>query len=197
MPKFLDYNGLVTYHAKTKVGTINSVSRDGDGNYTLTAENVGALHPAEDDDTLNDKIKNDDVLKHALPMELGGNYHTFPTFATQVLNAEGEPLEKDGKLNIPIDVSKQVTAILTAEKWSVVNTTSTEYVQNVAVKDLSVTDKIIVDLDTSDMTSDTADVLLEGYACIDRVIGQNGEIQVSCYAEKPEIDIPLKLLIVR
>lgn len=43
-----------------------------------------------------------DIIKHALPMLLGGKHHVFPTLAELVFGPDGEPLVKDGKWNLPV-----------------------------------------------------------------------------------------------
>lgn len=72
------------------------------------------------------------------------------------------------------------------------------YSQTVSVQGILVTDVPIVDVDLSGVeTSDTGIALKEAWNFIDRVTAENGTVTAYCYEEKPTVNVPIVLKVVR
>lgn len=70
------------------------------------------------------------------------------------------------------------------------------YTQKLIVTGVRDTDEVIVSVVQS-ADYNIAKKQLEAYNCISRVIVNNGSISLVCYEEKPTINIPVKLVIIR
>lgn len=86
------------------------------------------------------------------------------------------------------------TATFLSNGWS----TAAPYTQTVGVQGILLTDVPIVDIDLSSATtSDAGTALKEAWNFIDRVTAENGTVTAYCYEEKPTIDVPIVLKVVR
>lgn len=85
-------------------------------------------------------------------------------------------------------------ATLIASGWS----SKVPYTQTVNVEGILLTDDPFVDVDMGDVTSgDSGMTLLEAWSFVGRVTANEGNITAYCYDEKPTVDIPLVLKVVR
>lgn len=83
-------------------------------------------------------------------------------------------------------------ATLPASGWSA----SAPYTQTVNVAGILETDEPFYDVSMLDSTID-APTLIEAFGCIGTLASYDGYIVVQCYEEKPTVDIPIKLKVVR
>lgn len=87
------------------------------------------------------------------------------------------------------------TAILPAAGWSSGNV---PYGQEVAVPGILETDNPFVDVDMSGAyTGNQGTALTEAWSFVGRVTAKAGSIAAYCYEEKPTVDIPLVIRVVR
>jgi hypothetical protein len=116
--------------------------------------------------------------------------HLYPlTTADQIILADGSRLEKNGAISF----AKHYTATLTTSGWS-----DTEpYVQTVAVTGVTATDNPIADIDMSSATNDNSVDLLSAWGTIGKMSAGSDSITAYCYGDKPTLDIPIKLLIIK
>lgn len=95
--------------------------------------------------------------------------------------------------------SKATTALytgtLSVSGWS----SSTPYTQSITVSGILATDNPFVDVDMSGVsTSDGGTNLIDGWALVGRVTASgNNTITAVCYEDKPDLDIPILLKVVR
>lgn len=86
------------------------------------------------------------------------------------------------------------TATLSASGWS----DTAPYEQTVAVTGLLLTDVPLVDVDMSGATSgDAGTALQEAWTFVGRLNAGDGTVTAYCYEEKPEVDVPIILMVVR
>lgn len=86
------------------------------------------------------------------------------------------------------------SATFTTNGWSL----SAPYQQTVAVNGILVTDTPIVDVDMSSAsTGDAGTALTEAWNCIGRVTANAGSVTAYCYEEKPTVNVPIVLKVVR
>lgn len=70
------------------------------------------------------------------------------------------------------------------------------YTQNIVVRGLRKTDEVVVGpIQSADYT--TAKKQLESYNCISRIIANDGYISMVCYTDKPSLNIPIRILVLR
>lgn len=84
------------------------------------------------------------------------------------------------------------TATLSVSDW----TSSAPYTQTVSVDGILLSDTPISDVTLSTDTN-TAIAQMEAWSCISNIVTSNGSITAVCFEEKPTIDIPIKLKVVR
>ena len=84
------------------------------------------------------------------------------------------------------------TATLSVSDW----TSSAPYTQTVSVDGILLSDTPISDVTLSTDTN-TAIAQIEAWSCISNIVTSNGSITAVCFEEKPTIDIPIKLKVVR
>ena len=83
------------------------------------------------------------------------------------------------------------TATLVASNWS----SSAPYTQTVSVSGVLVSDDPFVDVYLEGISDGTA--IIEAWSTVGRVSTTDGSITAYCYEEKPTIDIPIILKVVR
>lgn len=84
------------------------------------------------------------------------------------------------------------TATLTSSGWS----SSAPYTQTVSVSGILSTDTPIADVVLNVVTS-TAMTQISAWMCVSKIETANGSITATCLENKPEIDIPIQLKVVR
>ena len=162
-------------------------------------------------------------LKPQYPLKNGNNYLYPQTTADQILLSDGTRLEKNGKvvadkfkepraialtgdvvgsvdfdgskgvsINTTVSASKYYTVILKASDWN----SSAPYTQTVNVEGIKDADNPIIDINMSDTTNNSAN-LLKAWMLVGRVATNNDSITAYCYEEKPEIDIVVNLMVVK
>lgn len=92
--------------------------------------------------------------------------------------------------------SKATTALYTGTLTSSGWTSAAPYTQTVNVSGILATDVPIVDLVLSSTTS-TAISQTEAWSCVSKIETAAGSITATCLEEKPAIDIPIQLKVVR
>lgn len=92
------------------------------------------------------------------------------------------------KLRTPIDMTAQFPAY----GWS----SAAPYTQTVQVIGLLATDVPLADV----ILSDTASIALEemeAYGCVGRMDAENGDLTAYCYESKPDVNLTIRLKVVR
>ena len=84
------------------------------------------------------------------------------------------------------------TATLLSSGWS----SSAPYTQTVSVSGILSTDTPIADV-VLDVVTSTAMAQISAWICVSNIETSNGEITATCFENKPEIDIPIQLKVVR
>lgn len=93
-------------------------------------------------------------------------------------------------------VASSVSVTLTAAGWTY-DTDLGPFVQTVQAAGVLAADSPIVDMDASGATAETFAALLGAWSCIDRIETADGQITATCYRQKPEADVTVRMLIVR
>lgn len=88
---------------------------------------------------------------------------------------------------------ERLIGTLYADGW----TDSAPYTQAIAWAGFVTSDFLVMDLDTEDMTVDTAEALAEAYSLIDRIEAADSQCNVYCYRDRPAVDLPVQLLVIR
>ncbi len=86
------------------------------------------------------------------------------------------------------NIKKDLTCTLLAEGWSDIK----PYTQTVTVEGITSDSSPIVDIVISENT-ETGIKEADAFACITRISTGDGNITAHCYADKPEVDINLKI----
>lgn len=84
------------------------------------------------------------------------------------------------------------TATLTSSGWS----SSAPYTQTVSVSGILSTDTPIADV-VLDVVTSTAMAQISAWMCVSNIETADGSITATCFENKPEIDIPIQLKVVR
>ena len=71
------------------------------------------------------------------------------------------------------------------------------YAQEAAVPGILETDAAWIDLDMTDATAQTAEALMEGWARVCQAKTMDGGIRVICLEEPPEVDMTVKVWVIR
>lgn len=101
----------------------------------------------------------------------------------------GLPEALDEKAQKPV----ALTATLAAESWT---GSAAPYTQTVSVTGILATDRPIVDVALTGTTgTDTA--ILEAWGMVSRITTADGSITAVCYEDKPEVDIPIQMEVIR
>lgn len=101
------------------------------------------------------------------------------------------------KTEIMVEVGKKASTAsyvgtLTAAGWS----DAAPYSQTITVPGLLATDNPFVDIDLSDTADGTS--IIEGWILVGRVtVTEDDTVVAYCYEDKPEVDIPIMLKVVR
>lgn len=85
------------------------------------------------------------------------------------------------------------TATLAASGWS----GTVPYTQTVSVAGILATDNPFVDVDMSGATGSTGNDLTDAWTYVGRVTANNGSVTAYCYEEKPTVNLPIILKVVR
>lgn len=99
--------------------------------------------------------------------------------------------EDDALLNTKA-TTNLYTATLLSSGWS----SSAPYTQTVSVSGILSTDTPIADV-VLDVVTSTAMTQISAWMCVSNIETSNGEITATCFENKPEIDIPIQLKVVR
>lgn len=108
------------------------------------------------------------------------------------LNADGDPTDSGKKASDFAAVSFY-TATLTASGWV---GSSAPYTQTLTVSGVASTNKPVADVVLSD-TPATAQSQLEAWGMVGRIVTGTNQITATCYSDKPTVDIPIQLMVVR
>lgn len=111
--------------------------------------------------------------------------------AGAILSAVLDVEKKRAYLTNHITISVSKTATFSVNGWS----ESAPFTQTVAVDGILVSDDPFVDLYLAGVEDGTP--VIEAWAVVGRVATNNGSITAYCYEEKPEVDIPVILKVVR
>ena len=150
------------------VASVNTVPPDGDGNITLTASDVSA----------ND---NRSIQAHLSTIE--SDSYVAQHIGTGTITASNLAANS---------VSMTYTATIPASAWT---GSAAPYQANVSVTGITSADTPVVDMVASSVFA-TAQAQSEAYSYIYRIT--TGGNMISCYAsEKPTVDIPVQLKVVR
>ena len=99
---------------------------------------------------------------------------------------------KGVSINTTVFASKYYTATFKASDWS----SSAPYTQTISIEGIKDSDNPIIDINMSDTTNNSAD-LLKAWMLVGRVVTNNDSITAYCYEEKPEMDIIVSLMVVK
>lgn len=88
----------------------------------------------------------------------------------------------------------QYTATLSASGWS---GSSAPFVQNVNVSGVLASDSPIVDMNTASLTASNYEERSAAWALVGRIAAGAGKITAYCYGEKPSVNIPIMIKVVR
>jgi len=164
-------------------------------------------------------------LKPQSPVKYNGDYLYPLTTADQVVLINGERLEQDGTVvagkfsdertisltgditgTVAFDGSKNVAiqtsivsaanyynATFTASGWS----TTEPYTQTIVVNGVKASENPIVDINMSEATLDDGNDLIEAWGLIGRISTSNNSITAYCYGDKPEVDVPVILMVIK
>lgn len=92
-------------------------------------------------------------------------------------------------------VSTNYTGTLTAADWQ---GTAAPYTQTIAIAGLTEAMNCVVDITLPDtQTVDENSECIEAWSLVDKINIGNGEITAYCYSDKPDKDLPLKLLAIK
>lgn len=159
---------LASLHAAS--ATVNGQSRDENGNISLNAGHI----PVSSETGAETVAQRLSGLNTALQTKISS------------ADALGAISQKAS--------TRRFSAALTADGWSA----SAPYSQTVAVSGLLSTDDPFVDVSLSGASEpDAANALLEAWAFVGRVTAGDEALTAYCYEEKPTVEIPLILKVVR
>lgn len=91
-------------------------------------------------------------------------------------------------------IAHEYTVTLTASGWT---GSAAPYTQTANVSGILATDRPIADLDVSGVSADDYNSLSSAWACVGRIQTAAGQITATCYRQKPEADVTVRMLIVR
>lgn len=83
------------------------------------------------------------------------------------------------------------TGTFLVDNWS----SEAPYTQTINVKNLLEADNPLIDVNLADAAD--ASAVIEGWMLVGRVVANNGQLTGYCYNEKPTVDIPMILKVVR
>lgn len=159
---------LASLHATS--ATVNGQNRDANGNITLTAGHIPV---------------SDEAGAETVAQRLSGLNSELQTriSSADALSAIGQKAS-----------TASFSATLSTGGWS----TSAPYTQTVSVSGLLATDDPFVDVSLSGVSdTDAANALLEAWGFVGRVSAGAGTLTACCYEEKPAVEIPVILKVVR
>lgn len=96
-------------------------------------------------------------------------------------------------INTTVSASKYYSATFTSSGWS----SSAPFTQTVSVSGIKASDNPIVDINMSSATSSNSSDLLEAWGLVGRVSTANGSVTAYCYDEKPTVNIPVNIMVVK
>ena len=152
-------------------GSIENLTINGNpvesGTITLTAEDVGA--------------RPDTWMPSA--SDVGARPDTWMPSASDV-----------GARALNAAIAHEYTVTLTASGWT---GSAAPYTQTVSISGILATDSPIADLDVSSAAAESYEALAAAWACVGRIQTADGQITATCYRQKPEADVTVRMLIVR
>lgn len=110
-----------------------------------------------------------------------------------VNGSEVQPDPDTNKVSIDTSSSTILTATLLSSGWTL---SSGVYSQVVAISGILSTDNPIVDVNLDSNVS-TALAQLDAWACVSKIDTSNGSITAYCFNYAPEVDVPIKLGVIR
>ena len=160
---------LNTTNKSTLVDAINEVK----SNATSNESSIGSLTNR----VLNAESDIDNLENRVTPISLGG---TGATTANEALSALG-------------GASTDIYTATISTTWQLDNV---PYMQRIDIDGIAETDVPIVDV-VLDADKTTALAQLEAWGCVSQITTGDGYILVTCLEEKPSIEIPIQLKVVR
>lgn len=180
------------------ISFVNGKSPDGEGNAVVTAEDMpqSAGSDATVAEALEERLKKSEVY-NGLDWE-GAGYALDARQGRALSEALTQAVEEaKGSLGQRIETKASTAryeAILTADGWSA----AAPYEQTAAVSGILSTDDPFVDVDMSGAESaEGGTELTEAWTLVGRVTANEGSVTAYCYEDKPEVNIPLILKVVR
>lgn len=93
------------------------------------------------------------------------------------------------------NIKKQFTAIFSKDNWG----ETSPYLQTIDLEGIYETDNPIVDIDVSALNDYGNNLILglESWGFIDVITTHNGQLEAICSSEKPQVDLPIQLMVIR
>ena len=147
--------------------------------YTLAPKGLGTASPG----TSSLAARGDHV--HPMPSaeDVGARPDTWMPSAEDV-----------GARALNAAIAHEYTVTLTASGWT---GDASPYTQTANVPGILATDSPIADLDVSGAAAESYEALAAAWACVGRIQTADGQITATCYRQKPEADVTVRMLIVR
>ena len=96
-------------------------------------------------------------------------------------------------VNVEIPQKREFTTTLLASNWG----DTAPFVQSVTVQGITAEDSPVVDLDASGATVDNYGALSESWGCVGRITTGANMITATCFENKPEVDLVVKMMVAR
>lgn len=175
-------SGLDSEVIKGIRGNGTLINPDSSNIINLTPNNLGAVPISR---KINGNALSSDVTLSATDV------NAVPT--TRTVN--GKALANNISLTAS-DVGASTSTLYSTTIGTSWSGSSAPYTQTVNINGILGSDSPIVDIVPSNTTS-TAIAQLEAWSCISKITTNSGSITITCYEEKPDISIPIQLLVVR
>ena len=164
------YDNVIYFHTSSDIVYFNK----------RRAIGIDALNVQDAIVQLNDRVNEMIVLNEDM-------YNTVEMMKNTVIGV-------DNSLGQKVTMFTEVSYI-GKDKFSATNN-KPPYTQKLIVTGIRDTDEVFVSIIQS-AEYETAKKQLSAYNCISRVVVNNGSVSFICYEDKPTINIPVKLLIIR
>lgn len=165
---------LVNYYTKTETNALLDTKVDKVSGKGLSTE----------DYTAADKTKLANIESEANKTIVEQTTGTSPS---SVMSQDAVTTQLNNKATTTL-----YTATLTSSGWS----SSAPYTQTVSVSGILSTDTPIADV-VLDVVTSTAMTQISAWMCVSKIETSNGSITATCFENKPEINIPIQLKVVR